>query len=89
MRGFYDELGGPGSIADPSEWGSSMTAAGLPASPGVAPSALPSDVLAAEAVAWARQSPSEDTLRQRQIAEITWTGLTDYIVTGIWWIVPL
>lgn len=36
MRGFHDEMGGPESIAGP-EWGRGvgMTAAGLPASPGV------------------------------------------------------
>lgn len=38
MRGFHDEMGGPESIASPSEWGElgwgdGMTAAGLPAAP--------------------------------------------------------
>lgn len=41
MRGYSDEMGGPDSVASPSEWGplsfgdEGMTAAGLPAGPGV------------------------------------------------------
>ena len=42
MRGFHDEMGGPESVAGP-EWGRGvgMTAAGLPASPGLV---IPSDM---------------------------------------------
>lgn len=72
MRGFHDEMGGPDSVASPSEWGplgwgDGVTAAGLPASPG-APSALPSDddrrrVLFERGMRFLREQPSEDTLR--------------------------
>jgi len=53
MRGFHDEMGGPESIAGP-EWGRGvgMTAAGLPASPGVS--------LTARFTATRFVSPSED-----------------------------
>lgn len=75
MRGYHDELGGPDSIASPSEWGDlgwgdGVTAAGLPASPGT-PSAFPSDNPGDEAYSFdseGRALPVEDlSARYREV----------------------
>lgn len=68
MRGYSDEMGGPDSVASSSEWGplsfgdEGMTAAGLPASPGVpegVPVATAWSALPSEKLTWEETQHSE------------------------------